>query len=233
MLRTYSRTARCRMFQYDIAGTPLGVPYPGAWDGSLWTLVWEFLCYLCVLALGSVGLLKRSWVIPTVFGLALLGSIAVTAGFIDRVGGGTVPLLSRFGLMFFAGAMIYQYRQRIRVSRLWVGIAVAAIAGATFLPNYRIVAALPIAYVLLSVGAIIKHERLRLRNDISYGVYIYAFPMQQVLATFGAYVLGVPWFAVLSAVVTFPLAVASWFLIEKPAMRLRRRKSAPPATREP
>jgi len=217
------------IYQYDIAGTPLSVPYPGVWDGSLWTLGWEFGCYLGVLALGVSGLLKRSWVIPILFGLASLGAIANAFGFLGRVLGGHVHDLSRFSMMFLAGAMIYQFRHRIRVSPLWAAAAVVIFAGSLFLPNYRILAALPVAYVVMTAGALIKQKRLRLRNDISYGVYIYAFPMQQVLATFGAYTLGVTWFAVLSAAATLPLAVGSWFLIEKPAMRLRRRTPAPTA----
>jgi peptidoglycan/LPS O-acetylase OafA/YrhL len=217
------------MFQYDIAGTPLGVPFSGTWDGSLWTLRWEFGCYLGVLALGVCGLLKRSWVIPTLFGLATMGAIANAFGFLGGVLGGNVPALSRFGLMFLAGAMIYQFRDRVRVSPLWAAVAVVIVAGSLFMPNYRIFAALPVAYVVLVAGAVIKRERLRLRNDISYGVYIYAFPMQQVLVILGVSAWGVPWFVILSALVTLPLALASWFLIEKPAMRLRRRAPALPA----
>ena len=220
------RNAALVMFQYDIAGTPVGVPFEGLWDGSLWTLGWEFFCYLGVLALGVCGLLRRRWVIPVLFALATLGAIANAFGLLGGVMGGSVPALSRFGLMFLAGAMIYQFRHRIRVSPLWVAVAVVIVAGSLSMPNYRIFAALPVAYLVLTAGALIKHERLRLRNDISYGVYIYAFPMQQVLVILGVSALGVPWFAVLSAIVTLPLAVGSWFLIEKPAMRLRRRKVA-------
>lgn len=223
------KNAALVMFQYDIAGTPLGVPFQGLWDGSLWTLAWEFFCYLGVLALGVCGLLKRPWVIPSLFALATLGAIANALGFLGGVLGGNVPAMSRFGLMFLAGAMIYQFRDRIPVSPLWVIVAVLILAGSLFMPNYRIVAALPIAYLVLTAGAIVKHERLRLRNDISYGVYIYAFPLQQTLLIFGASAFGVLWFAVLSAIATLPLAIASWFLVEKPAMRLRRRKTARPA----
>ena len=45
--------ATLRMFAFDVAGTPGNVPYPGAWNGSLWTLYYEFGCYMVVAALGS------------------------------------------------------------------------------------------------------------------------------------------------------------------------------------
>ncbi|WP_431277444.1 acyltransferase family protein [Leifsonia poae] len=44
------KNAGLRITEFGIAGTPTNVPYPGVWNGSLWTLWWEFLCYLAVLA---------------------------------------------------------------------------------------------------------------------------------------------------------------------------------------
>lgn len=53
---------------WDIAGTPLGVPYPGAWNGSLWTLYYEFICYLIIGALGFLAVARRSpWFIGGLF----------------------------------------------------------------------------------------------------------------------------------------------------------------------
>lgn len=48
-----AKNAALWVFQYDIAGTPAGVPYDAVWNGSLWTLAWEFSCYLGVMLLGS------------------------------------------------------------------------------------------------------------------------------------------------------------------------------------
>jgi len=110
-----------------------------------------------------------------------------------------------------------------------VALAALVVAASSFLPDYRIVAALPIAYVAIGAGALLKHPRLRLTNDISYGTYIYAFPMQQLLATAGLYRLGVPVFAVASILVTLPMAVASWFGIERPALKLKRSRATAPS----
>ena len=52
-----------------------------------------------------------------------------------------------------------------------------------FAQNYRLIAALPLAYAIIVSGALVR--RFPLRNDISYGMYIYAFPVQQLLATLG------------------------------------------------
>ena len=66
--------------------------------------------------------------------------------------------------------------------------------------------------------------RLGSTNDISYGVYIYAFPLQQSFAALG---LGeaTPFavFALVSLATTIVLAWASWTLVERPTMNLARR----------
>ena len=65
--------------------------------------------------------------------------------------------------------------------------------------------------------------RVGSRNDISYGVYLFAFPLQQLMAVAGVpEAVGLVWFAVLSVAVTVPVAWASWLLVERPSMRLRR-----------
>jgi peptidoglycan/LPS O-acetylase OafA/YrhL len=58
---------------------------------------------------------------------------------------------------------------------------------------------------------------------------VYAFPVQQSLALFGMWRLGVPGFALLSIFATIPFAVASWFGVEKPILRWKRRRPAPAA----
>lgn len=140
------------------------------------------------------------------------------------VGNFLVYFVGRFGVMFAAGALVFHFRDRVPV-RWWLMLLAAAITvGACIaLPDYRVIAALPIAYLLITAGAVIRSERLRLKNDISYGVYIYAYPVQQLLVIVGAGALGVPVFAVLSLLATAPLAIASWFLVERPALRLKMR----------
>ena len=59
-------------------------------------------------------------------------------------------------------------------------------------------------------------------NDVSYGMYIYGFPGQQTLALVGVQRLGVAAFVLLGIAGTVPLAVLSWFVVEKRAMRHRR-----------
>ncbi len=58
------------------------------------------------------------------------------------------------------------------------------------------------------------------RLDYSYGIYIYAFPVQQTVAHFFPEI-GLFSYLVLTAVAIVPLAAISWYVIEKPALRLK------------
>jgi peptidoglycan/LPS O-acetylase OafA/YrhL len=214
------RNGSLRITQYGIAGTPLDVPYPGVWNGSLWTLWWEFLCYLGVLVLGISRLIRRTWVLPTAFLVCLAAVIATSYGPVDNY---YLTNGARFGIMFVSGALIYRFQDRIPASWPLAAAAFGVAVAASWLPDYRLLAALPLGYALIVTGALLRHPVFWFRNDVSYGIYIYAFPLQQCLALFGAAALGVPLFAVLSIAVTIPFAMASWFWIERPSLQFRKR----------
>jgi peptidoglycan/LPS O-acetylase OafA/YrhL len=239
------------LVKQDIGGTPSGVPVPGIWDGPLWTLAWEVLCYIAIAGLGVAGLLRRRWFIPAALTLAVLWSALLppwgvfadvieaqhriedpaTAAFLVQA------IAARFFVMFLAGALLYQFRNAIPARWSLVALSVVTVLVASFLPNYRLVAAIPLAYAIIVSGALIHNKRLRLRTDLSYGVYIYAWPVQQLLVICGLGILNPFVFAVVSAIGTLPLAAMSWFLVEKPAIslksRLIRRSIAPPVKRQP
>ncbi len=212
-----------RIFQPDIGGTPRGVPWFGVWNGSLWTLVWELLCYIAVAGLGVVGLLRRRWLIPALLALALYFSAKLTPYRVlgeappetwQHIDAATVKLVTdgiaaRFAVMFLAGALLYRFRGVIPARWSLVAVSLVIVLAASLLPNYRVVAAIPLAYAIIVSGALIHNKRLRLRTDLSYGVYIYAFPMQQLLVICGLAILNPIAFAIIAAIATLPLAIAS------------------------
>ena len=207
------------IFYTGIDGTPQGVPWPGVWDGPIWTLIFELLCYIAVAVLGVVGLLRRRWTIPIVFAVSVAGS-AVVGYPVMQVE--TVPqMVLRFAVVFSAGALIYQFRDRIP-ARWWVVlVCVGLVIALGLLPNYRVFAALPLAYAVIVSGALMK--RPQLRNDLSYGMYIYAWPVQQLLAAAGLVWLDPRLFFLVATLCTVPLAAFSWFVVERQAMKLKRR----------
>ena len=96
---------------------------------------------------------------------------------------------ARFAVMFLAGALLYQCRNVIPARWSLVAVSVVIVLASSLLPNYRLVGAIPLAYAIIISGALIHNKRLSLRTDLSYGVYIYAWPMQQLLIICGLAIL--------------------------------------------
>ena len=206
----------------DVGGTPIGVPMAGVWNGSLWSLVWEALCYVVVAVIGVLGLAKYRWVSPVILALGVLGAIVLPP--LTFPGVWTIPqLIVRTAITFSAGAFIYQWRDVIPARWSLVAVSVVIVIAASWLPDYRVVAAVPLAYAVIVSGALIKDKRFNLRTDVSYGMYIYAFPTQQLLAVAGLVTLTPLVFFGVSALATLPLAALSWFLVEKRALALKHR----------
>ncbi|WP_248817036.1 acyltransferase [Frankia sp. AgB32] len=218
------------MHFYDIAGTPRGVPItalpngPVAWDGSLWSLFWEALCYLGLAALGAGGRLRRRTRLLTVL-TGLLSGLWVLRWLCP----GSLPTLLdsdlagaavRLGSMFLAGALLCVYADRVPYNRRLGPVAiVAATAAILLLPDAHAPASLPIAYSCVWLAIRLPLHRIGARNDLSYGTYIYSAPVQQLLAVYGLHRAGiVPYFAV-SLAGTVMLAAVSWRLLEQPALR--------------
>jgi peptidoglycan/LPS O-acetylase OafA/YrhL len=223
------------MFQFDIGGTPHGIPFPGAWNGSLWTLGWELLCYIAVAVLGVVGLLNRRWLLPVAMVLAL--SWAALVSYPAAEVATNAQNAGRFAVMFLAGALVHQFRNVIPARWSLVGVSVVIVVAAGLLPDYRLVAAGPLAYAIIVSGALIHDTRFRLRTDLSYGVYIYAFPIQQILVICGLGGMNPIAFMIIAALATLPIAALSWIVVEKPAMslksRLKRKRPAPAGEQQP
>jgi peptidoglycan/LPS O-acetylase OafA/YrhL len=189
---------------------------------SLWTLKYEVLCYIGLGAIGAVGLLNprlRPWV------TALLAVFVLTV-FIGR----PKPLdtytaldnLRYFALYFFAGVTAYMLRRSIRIIG-WALVPLSVLYWALIGSRFgELACCLLLGYATLWV-ATWRFGGLRAftnKNDYSYGVYIFAGPIQQVVVSlvpdYG------PTAVSLHALsIALPLAVFSWELIERPAIAMR------------
>jgi peptidoglycan/LPS O-acetylase OafA/YrhL len=207
--------------QVGIAGTLSSVPFPGYWDGPLWTLFFEALAYVGIGVLVSV--VPRSLLPRTLVAVFLVATVVEVAG---RFGAPVpervvdwAPLL----IAFSAGALLYLYADRISA-----GIATTAIAFAVLLVVglFGLIPALgsmPIAFLLLQLGTRFPPSKVGLRYDISYGIYIYGWPVQQLLVlAFPNQQLSPLLFILLTCAVVTPLAWLSSALVEKPAQKLGR-----------
>jgi peptidoglycan/LPS O-acetylase OafA/YrhL len=199
-----------------------GTPGSGAWAGTLWTLYFEFLCYLIIGVLVCWATFrKRPSIAVALFAAATI--ISLGNGSVVRHADGAN--LQRLVPFFLAGTVVYVLRSRIPTA-WWLAVpAVAALVLIPFAgPRFVVLCALPLTYLLLYLGAVVPIGLGR-TNDWSYGIYMYGFPVEQMarylhLASQALYIT-------VSIAATLPFAALSWFVIEKRAMQWRRAKPQP------
>lgn len=227
-VRYVAGNASLVMFDNGIGGTPSGVPWPGDWNASLWTLKWEFACYLGVLVLGLTGLLRRAPILAALLCTAWILQLGASLG--HAVVPGVAQDAARFFLMYMCGVLLYVLAHRVPVRpALGVAAVVVTVLVACYVPGYRLLCAPLLAYGLVTVGVSLVTPRLTLRHDISYGMYIYGFPIEQLLVHHTPFRQLDPWlFSILAIVLTVPLAAASWFLLERPLSRWARSRRGRP-----
>ncbi|ELB2793008.1 acyltransferase family protein [Aeromonas hydrophila] len=208
--------------QFDLPSVFMSNPYPMSVNGSLWTLPIELWMYIFVAFLGF----SRVLMTRATYNLTLLVSI------LTYIYGGNEFLIfhdlrtAQLGLLFFFGGFFYINREAIPFSP----IVLVGLGFITYLAkdssSVLLFKGVFFSYLVLILAL---HPKLRLpsidkHGDISYGLYIYAFPIQQLIALFITGITPLYMF-ILSSVITFSLAIISWRLIEKPALSLKGRIS--------
>ena len=78
-----------------------------------------------------------------------------------------------------------------------------------------------IAYPLVWLAMHLPFQRVGAKNDYSYGIYIYGWPVLQLLALWGVVRWGYLPYSLLAVALTIPFAIASWWAVEKHALRLK------------
>jgi len=202
-----------------------GNPLPHV-DGSLWTLRYEMICYGLIFALGVTGQLTR-YVILTLY-VAAAGFIGVMEniyGLRGAFGEGTdLPGPDRLldlGSTFLAGALIYRWNIPLR--KHWAWGCLFVLIACIWLGNMRVAQRTVLPYLALYLGTA---TTLRLPSpsklgDLSYGIYIYGWPVTQCV------VMSMPsvgwfWTGSVATPITLVLAYLSWHGIERRALALKR-----------
>ncbi|GGN60817.1 O-antigen acetylase [Streptomyces albiflavescens] len=227
--------------QPGISGLLGTVPFRGVFNGSLWSLSYESLCYVGVALLAAFGVLRRArWAVllltSFLFGALVMEAItyplfraptyALNRGSLDMpfLGNIFAGYLLALCFMFALGALAELYREYLPMNT-----ALAVVCAVAFLLSARYgcfsVIGLPAyAYLLLwaAMRAPIPLRKIGKKSDYSYGIYIFAFPIQQLLSAANFTRWGFLPYFLLSAVTAGVMAVISWHLIESPALRLKK-----------
>lgn len=223
--------------------TDIALRLPGVFTGnatssvdlSLWTLPIEVQAYIALAVLGAIGVL--SGLLPLAVAAFLALSLApATVADVPGVGsllhfargddGEAAHLLA----IFFVSALMFRHRSRIALRGRWAAVAAIAAVAALGTAVERPVLVLAIPYLALffayrTWGGL---RKLAAPGDVSYGLYLLAFPVQQTIV----HVWGDPHLSpvivgVLALPITYALAFGSWHVVEKHALRLKARLATP------
>lgn len=188
---------------------------------SLWTIPYELLCYLALGGATVIGLVQRSRLFVAVL-LALhialflwdalrIGVIGVQDDLPPRV----------LALVYMSGVAMYVWRDQMLLSTGRMVLATGLTWACLTFPIGIYFVALPVAYLTVCVGLLNPPRHWIIKSgSYSYGVYLYAFPIQQTsvylwpsLGPIEVFLIAAP----LSALA----ATFSWHVIEKPCLALR------------
>lgn len=202
-----------------------GTFFPGI-NVPMWSIQYEFACYLLVAALGMLGVRgsKVAWL-----GAVLLwgGLFAVGQSGVLQPDGLAAHWLGksfiRMPLFFLVGGLYAIYAARFQPTFLKVcGAALMLLASLQHASTAHLGLAIFGSYVLFSMATLKSPflSRASRLPDVSYGLYLYAWPFSK---------LAYHWWPDQSPLVNFFSALGaacaagwlSWTFIEKPALRLK------------
>lgn len=221
-------------------------PVAGGVNGSLWTLPIETGFYALLLLASLPGLLSRRALPLLTLAVALVFIVQYhVAGLSWQNEGGVLyanaPLFTttKYGVLFLSGATYYVLRDRIPCNG---GIALLMLI-LLYIFAYSRIAYLIIfittPYLVLYLASLQTPllQLYRRFGDYSYGIYIFAFPVQQAVVAWHDGRMHPPHLFFIAFPITLVLAMASWRFVERPALKLRRRpreeRQQPPAPKRP
>ncbi|AYF89602.1 MULTISPECIES: acyltransferase [unclassified Pseudomonas] len=193
--------------------------YSGTINGSLWTLPIEFLCYLIV---GVVLVFSRTVKAPlALLVVSFVGMLVVRENSINYTFYAiSLERLMMFLMVFSLGGVLALTESiwMAKTSRIYLIVASMAVL---FVfkgrPEMMVLGNMAICVIVIAFCTSFSESLIAGRFDVSYGVYIYAFPVQQLVINNFSY--GLYSEMALSALFTLVLAIASWLLVEKPMLK--------------
>lgn len=226
------RNLSLKWLQYELPGVFATNPYPAAINGSLWSLFYEVACYGIVVAIGALGIFRQRWWFCAF--LSIYASIYFALKLFSPVHNYLLEhtaFMALHGLTwpFVLGMAAYHFRQFLMTP---LHLLMCAGAGCIALLSYRSFlfheAFVFFWSLLIFYVGYLSFKPLKMYNrcgDYSYGVYIYAFPCEQIGAALWPGISPVALMAV-SLPATLVLAMLSWHLVERRALAFRTNAAA-------
>lgn len=220
---------KIRIVQYDVSSFAHNVPFPLTVNGSMWSLWPEVVCYGYLALFSVLRLLRFRSVILALFVILYFVQVLVYNSSPDDHGRFSV---SRWGylflgephhravfLAFMAGVVCWVCRDRLPAKHLWAGLAATILLFAAYVGLWRFAWPFTLPYLVIYLAARLPFRNWERWGDFSYGIYIYAFPLQQALAAAGLHQQGFLAYMAASLALATGAGWASWHGVERPCLR--------------
>lgn len=209
--------------RFELPGVFETNPVANTVNQNLWTLKPEFYCYIAMSVMITVGLLRRRVLFAVLSaGIILTATVAAyQRGFGVTEGNYHWTVVVFY---FLVGCLYFQWRDRLKMHWSLCAVALLASIGLMSAPrelSFLVPPFLTYCVVYLGLLPLRLPERIR-KLDVSYGIYLYGFPIQQALVSQVdfAHGSGLVLFAV-SAPLVVLFALFSWLWIEKPFLAVK------------
>ncbi|MDR3501938.1 MAG: acyltransferase [Legionella sp.] len=188
--------------------------YSSAVNGSLWTLPIEFRLYVIICLIGIIGALKKNYI-----GIPILILSISLFSYPHYQAGNIIVLQAIFS--FIIGSLFFLLRKSIRLNYVFLlPIAFLFFMSPSQYKSIFSVFGLSYFAFLIAYSRKLSFSFLDKYGDFSYGLYIFSFPVQQLLIQKVPSISPIGLF-LLSLLITLVLSIISWFFIEKPALSLK------------
>lgn len=208
---------------YGIADVFMSNPYSSAINGSIWTLKHQVLLYLIILILYKLGVIKKGKLLIGTFSIITIVFLLLQLGFIDTAILSVKQKLGYFGVFnefdqfiklafyFFSGVMINCYMDEIIVNSKLVLTTIAILLIGNYFGklNYACMIALP--YLTIVTASLKCKFKI---TDISYEMYILAFPLQQLLMYYMNGKVNITEYIIVSVILTTIFAIILYYLVK-------------------
>lgn len=209
---------------FTLPGVFTGNPYPNIVNGSLWTLAQEIRLYLWLFLLTQLGAPRNHYLLlPTtagIFALYFKSSFQIDNAFdLTEALREKAHSILLVHLYFFLGFLAAQLARQLPLRWLYAPLPalLAFCFRNTYLHDISVAVLLGYLVLLLAYRSGNSFHVYNKFGDYSYGTYLYAFPIQQMLvAEFPR--LSFTELVLYATPVTLCCAIASWHLLEKPLM---------------
>ncbi len=196
--------------------------FPNSANGSLWSLKFEFFDYIAIFIIFSI--IKKPIIASLAFILISFTALTINSKFhlsdyyLYRTAEYSIPFA--MGALLFSTKHLWVNRKAAKAAMTVLSFSVLFITGDKSELSLIVLTMVPV--LVICMGLSFRDTLIKGKFDISYGVYIYAFPVQQIISNYMPNEFAMSLLS--SFVTTTVLALISWFVVERRFLARKNKK---------